>query len=189
MRNNTNAKEKFIETAYKLFEVKGYNATGLNEILKESGAPKGSLYYHFPNGKEELALESIKLTGEKITTNLKKNLEVFENPIDGIMLNINNLAEIIDNNKKMHDMSISLVALETYNSSEVLRNACEKVFETIEKIYIKKLIEHGFSENKAEDIAALISVMTEGAITLSLTRRNGETLRKLAKQIPTLISE
>lgn len=189
MRNNTNAKEKFIETAYKLFEVKGYNATGLNEILKESGAPKGSLYYHFPNGKEELALESIKLAGEKITTNLKKNIDAFENPIDGIVFNINKLAEIIDNNKKMHDMSISLVALETYNSSEVLRNACEKVFKTIENIYIKKLIDFGISEKRAEDIAILISTMMEGAITVSLTIRNGETLRRLGKQIPILIRE
>lgn len=65
MGNNSNTREKFIETASNLFEIKGYNATGLNEILQESGAPKGSLYYHFPNGKEEIALEAIKLAGKK----------------------------------------------------------------------------------------------------------------------------
>lgn len=189
MRNNTNSKEKFIETAYKLFEVKGYNATGLNEILKESGAPKGSLYYHFPNGKEELALESIRLAGERITTNLRKNLDVFDNPIDAIVFNIDKLAEVLDTNKKMHDMSISLIALETYDSSEVLRTACEKVFETIENIYIEKLIDYGINENKAKDIAIFVSVATEGAITLSLTKRSGETLRRLGKQIRILANQ
>lgn len=189
MGNNTNAKEKFIETAYKLFEVKGYNATGLNEILKESGAPKGSLYYHFPNGKEQLALESIKLAGERITSNLKRTLDRVENPIEGIIFNINELAEIIDENKKTHDMSVSLIALETYDSSEVLREACEKVFEAIENLHAEKLIQFGFKEDKAKGIAETISVMTEGAIMLSLTRRNGETLRRLCDPIKLLISE
>lgn len=188
MANSTNAKGKFIETAYKLFEVKGYNGTGLNEILKESGAPKGSLYYHFPNGKEELALESIKLAGERITDNLRRTLDKFENPIDGIIFNINEIAEIIDENKKMHDMSISLIALETYNYSEVLRNACERVFEEIENLYFKKLIEYGIHDNRARESAALISAMIEGAMLLSLTRKSGETLRRVSKQIKILIN-
>jgi len=38
--NKVNTKEKFIETASRLFEIKGYNATGLNEILAESGAQR-----------------------------------------------------------------------------------------------------------------------------------------------------
>lgn len=188
MKNNANTKEKFIETAYKLFEVKGYNATGLNEILRESGAPKGSLYYHFPNGKEELALESINLAGKKIVMNLKAALDRFQNPVEGIMFNINNIAEIIDNSKKMEDMSISLIALETYDSSEVLRTACEENFAVIENIYVEKLIQYGIDQNKAKDIATAILAMTEGAIVLGLTRGNGQTLREVAKQIPILIS-
>lgn len=187
MGNNTNAKEKFIETAYKLFEVKGYNGTGLNEILKESGAPKGSLYYHFPNGKEQLALESIKLAGEKIKANLKKTLDKFDNPNDGIVFSLNEIAKIIDENKKMHDMSISLIALETYDNSEVLRTACEKVFEALENIYYEKLINYGFDNDKAKELAVSISAMTEGAILLSLTKKNGEVLRQVGKQIKILI--
>lgn len=188
MGSNTNAKEKFIETAYKLFEVKGYNGTGLNEILKESGAPKGSLYYHFPNGKEQLALESIKLAGEKIKANLKRTLDKFDNPTDGIVFSLNEIAVIIDENKKMHDMSISLIALETYDNSEVLRTACEKVFEALENIYYEKLINYGINNDKAKELAVSISAMTEGAILLSLTRKNGEALRQVGKQIKILIN-
>ena len=66
MTSKINTKENLIETAAKLFETKGYYATGLNEILAESGAPKGSLYYHFPKGKEQLALAAIYSEGEKV---------------------------------------------------------------------------------------------------------------------------
>lgn len=48
-----------IATAERLFRVQGYTATGLIQILKESGAPKGSFYFHFPRGKAQLAEEAI----------------------------------------------------------------------------------------------------------------------------------
>lgn len=44
-------REKLIVTAATLFQRQGVRATGLAEILKVSGTPKGSLYYYFPKGK------------------------------------------------------------------------------------------------------------------------------------------
>ncbi len=48
-----------ITAAVKLFRMQGYTATGLSQILEESGAPKGSFYFHFPRGKTQLAEEAI----------------------------------------------------------------------------------------------------------------------------------
>ncbi|WP_307725250.1 TetR/AcrR family transcriptional regulator, partial [Halolactibacillus halophilus] len=56
------------------FQTQGYHATGLNQIVKESGVPKDSLYYHFPGGKEELALESIRLTQAFVLEKIKDGL-------------------------------------------------------------------------------------------------------------------
>ena len=50
-----NSRETLVRTASRLFRQKGYSGVGLTEILKEAGLPKGSLYYHFPGGKAELA--------------------------------------------------------------------------------------------------------------------------------------
>ena len=188
MSNKVNTKEKFIETASKLFEIKGYNATGLNEILAESGAPKGSLYYHFPKGKEQLALESIILAGQKIKANLKRNLENIEDPVEAIAYNMEHLATIIDNEQRTRDMSISLLALETYLTSELLRTACEEVFTALENMYSEKLIQSGINKEKARELGCVIGAMIEGGITLSLTRKNGNSLRLVAKQIPALIN-
>lgn len=187
MNDNANTKERFIETASSLFQLKGYNATGLNEILKESGAPKGSLYYHFPKGKEELALESVNLAGEKIKSKVKTVIDNIEEPAEAIMRNIENLADIIDNEQKTRDISISLIALETYITSEILRKTCEEIFNSIENIYAEKLIKAGIKIEKAYELSNVIAAMVEGGITLSLTKKSGNTLRLIAKQIPVLI--
>jgi AcrR family transcriptional regulator len=59
MPRKTDARARAIATAERLFRIQGYTATGLTQILEESGAPKGSFYFHFPRGKTQLAEEAI----------------------------------------------------------------------------------------------------------------------------------
>ena len=56
-------RQALVETAMRLFRRQGYASTGLNQILSESQAPKGSLYYYFPGGKEALAVAAVELAG------------------------------------------------------------------------------------------------------------------------------
>lgn len=49
---------RMIETAARLFRREGYDGVGVARILEESGAPRGSLYHHFPGGKAEIAAEA-----------------------------------------------------------------------------------------------------------------------------------
>ncbi len=59
MPRKTDARANAIATAQRLFRIQGYTATGLTQIITESGAPKGSFYFHFPRGKAQLAEEAI----------------------------------------------------------------------------------------------------------------------------------
>jgi TetR/AcrR family transcriptional regulator, lmrAB and yxaGH operons repressor len=59
MPRSTDARENALETAERLFRIQGYAATGLNQILEESTAPKGSFYHHFPGGKAQMAEEAL----------------------------------------------------------------------------------------------------------------------------------
>lgn len=52
-------RQKVLQTATRLFRVQGYTATGLQQILDESGAPKGSMYFYFPGGKSEIAIAAL----------------------------------------------------------------------------------------------------------------------------------
>ena len=60
------SKNNIIATAARLFAKQGYHGTGLNQITQESGAPKGSLYYYFPKGKEELAIACVDLLRRRL---------------------------------------------------------------------------------------------------------------------------
>lgn len=188
MKGKTDSREKILRAASMLFQIKGFNATGLNEILKESDSPKGSLYYYFPNGKEELALESLKIAIETIEKRLQATLAKHSNPIEAIQSIIENIIEDLKKDGKLKDISISLIALETYLSIEPLRKACELAFITIQNMYTKKLLESGLSEEIAQELGIFIQVSIEGAITASVTEKNPTALLAVSKQIGILLN-
>lgn len=65
-------RENIVSSATRLFRQRGYAATGLNDILAASGAPKGSLYHYFPEGKEQLGEEAVRLAGGVVVQTLRR---------------------------------------------------------------------------------------------------------------------
>src|SRR3954447_9529742 len=64
-----------IETAALLFRRQGYAATGVNQILETADVKAGSLYHHFPNGKQQLAAAVVESAGGEIERLLRRFLD------------------------------------------------------------------------------------------------------------------
>ena len=72
--------ERVLKVAGELFCEKGYEGVGLQEILTSADISKGSLYFHFPGGKEQLALESMAQSAEKFKSIFRIAVDS-ENPL------------------------------------------------------------------------------------------------------------
>ena len=59
----TDTKDRFIDVSADLLRRQGYASTGVNQIVRTAKAPLGSLYHHFPGGKEELGAAAIRRSG------------------------------------------------------------------------------------------------------------------------------
>ena len=66
MAKADDSKGKTLTAAAKLFRQQGYHGTALHDILAAGGAPRGSLYFHFPKGKEEIGEAALSLAGEAV---------------------------------------------------------------------------------------------------------------------------
>ena len=64
----SSTRHRIIQESIKLFQRHGYHGTAVSAILKAAKTPKGSLYHHFPKGKEEVASAALEwLTSEIVT--------------------------------------------------------------------------------------------------------------------------
>lgn len=68
--NTTSARERILETAADLFFHQGYRATGINEVIAESGVAKATFYNHFPT-KEDLCLAYLEDRNSSEFANIK----------------------------------------------------------------------------------------------------------------------
>lgn len=59
-------RDRLLDATQELVDTAGYFGTGLNQVIAASGAPRGSLYFHFPGGKDQLVGESVRRAGQAI---------------------------------------------------------------------------------------------------------------------------
>jgi TetR/AcrR family transcriptional repressor of lmrAB and yxaGH operons len=65
-KERTDSRASMVRGAVSLIRTRGVNATSFTDVLAESGAPRGSIYHHFPKGKEQLAGDAIRWTSERV---------------------------------------------------------------------------------------------------------------------------
>lgn len=184
----TPARAQIIATTCQLLEYQGYHATGLNQIIKESGSPKGSLYYYFPGGKEELVAEAINYVGQIILDIIRTNLTGTEDPAASLREYIINVSRHVEASGFRTGGPITIVALEMAASSERLRETCKNVYDAWQGAFYDWLISSGFSEERARSLAGLILVSIEGGINLCRTRRSTLPLETVARELSLLIA-
>src|SRR3977135_2341731 len=67
----TDSRASMVRSAASLIRSRGVSATSLSDVLAESGAPRGSIYHHFPDGKRQLAEDAIQWTSERLLAHLR----------------------------------------------------------------------------------------------------------------------
>ncbi|MCY8580207.1 TetR/AcrR family transcriptional regulator [Bacillus haynesii] len=189
MAEKMSSRDKILRAASRLFRKQGYHATGLSQITAESGAPRGSLYYYFPGGKEELAQEAIQLTGERIKAYILSVIRREADPVKAFQSYIQMMDDGIEEYimEENDDIPIVSVAAETWSFSERLRQTCEQVYQDWQLVYQDKLLQSGYAPETAETLSVAIQAMIVGAFVLSVTKKSGRPLSAAAEQIPFLL--
>ncbi len=183
------SREQIIKTTCELLETQGYHATGLNQIIQESGAPKGSLYYYFPQGKEALAAEAIFHAGKIITERIRTILDEVADPAEAVHGFIHTLAHHVAASGYRAGGPVTTVALESATTNERINAACCEVYTEWQAAFSSRLEQSGFEPKRAARLAALIIAAIEGGIILSRTEHNPAPLENVAEELALLIKK
>jgi len=175
------SRERIIRAAKELFENRGYHGTGLNEIVRRGKAPKGSIYYHFPGGKDEIAAEAILLVGRSFVENSRVNPVEKQTAADAVRTFVERLSSVIMESGYRSGGSLAIVASETATTNEKLNKACRKAYDLIKGTVRKRLHDRGFPEAEAESLSTAITATVEGGIILSRTYHSRKPLLTIAR--------
>ncbi len=182
-------RDLIIQAACTLLEKQGYPATSLDEIVKESGAPKGSLYYYFPDGKEQIVSEAVSYAGKILIERMRGELARYDNPVQALYEYIMRLAGKLEEKQFTAGNPLTIVAVEAAGASERISQACQEVYAQIEAVLQEKLLCCGLSDSQAAERARLTLASLEGGIILSRVHRTTNPLRSVANHLNSTLQE
>src|SRR5436189_2792136 len=65
------SRERMVRSAALLFRERGFSGTGFRDVIAHSGAPRGSIYHHFPGGKAQLAEDTIRHASDVVVAGME----------------------------------------------------------------------------------------------------------------------
>jgi TetR/AcrR family transcriptional repressor of lmrAB and yxaGH operons len=160
----------------------------LNEIIRESGAPKGSVYYYFPGGKEQIGAEAILEAGKIISTRLRGLLEEDASPAEAIRRFLLQMAENVESSGFSSSSPLTTATIETSITCEPINQACRQAFDLILSAFEDKFIVAGFAPDISSELALYITTVIEGGILMSRTYHNAQPLRVAAQHLHPYLS-
>ncbi|MCG8418450.1 MAG: TetR/AcrR family transcriptional regulator [Proteobacteria bacterium] len=188
MKKGQQTKERMIAAAAELLRKRGYYGTGVSEIIRESGAPKGSLYFHFPGGKEELACVALAHAGDEWGQRLGAVVRAAPSLADAALAVCRTLADDLVNTEYVNGCPLATVALEAAHNSEPVRKVCEERYQAWEELIRDDLHERGKNPDDAAELATLVLSAVEGAALLTRVYRDRTPLERVGKQLQRLLA-
>lgn len=179
-------REHMIETTASLVHRRGFYGTSLNEILTESGAPRGSLYYHFPGGKEELVLEATRQGVATVTQLLKEALTGSPAPADGVRAFVEAAADVLRDSGFVFGCPVAPIVLDSPESS-ALANICQEALEEWRRVLAHGLGSAGIERGRANSLSTMIVCGVEGGLILARARRDTAPLDAVAQELALMV--
>jgi len=178
MAKAPDSKWKTLAAAVKLFRQQGYHGTALNDILAAAGSPRGSLYFHFPGGKEEIGESALTLAGEAVRQGIVRAAEASDSTEMFLTRVARAMAADLEKSDYQEGCPIATTALETSAQSDVLGEATSAAFRKWEIEISSGLERFGMTRDEADQVATMVLSQLEGALLLARTYRSPEPLQR-----------
>ncbi|MGO4454710.1 TetR/AcrR family transcriptional regulator [Arthrobacter sp. RAF14] len=185
----TLTKARLAESMLELIQTSGYSGTGLNAVIEHAAAPKGSVYFHFPDGKEGLGVAAIELAAAQFGTLIAEAAATAGGPGEAARTAIEALAAIVGESDFRLGCPVSVVTLEMGADSERLRQACATAFESWIAPTAALLESAGLDAEGARALATVVVSTTEGAVIVSRATRSIQPLLTAADVVAELIDQ
>ena len=161
---------RMVASAVDLLARKGLQATSFSEVLERSGAPRGSVYHHFPGGKDQLIGSALDLAGEHAIELLDRKAGASAEEMTAWFLHI--WREVLVRSNL--EAGCAVLAVTVATDSPDLQAHAAGVFRSWRRRLAELLEQGGLRPRDAERFAATLVASSEGAVALARAERSLE---------------
>ncbi|WP_204011041.1 TetR/AcrR family transcriptional regulator [Virgisporangium aurantiacum] len=165
------SRDRMVRAAIELFRERGYAATSFGDVLARSGAPRGSIYHHFPGGKEELAAEALRRYTAATVRALTAAIEA-GTAVEAVRAFIAASRDSLVASGFRQSCPIAGVALDLMPADGALAGYAAEAFDRWRELIAVALKRDGVPAVRASALATLVVATAEGALLLARVDRS-----------------
>jgi TetR/AcrR family transcriptional regulator, lmrAB and yxaGH operons repressor len=180
---------RIIETTARLLQQRGYHGTSMNDILAESSAPRGSLYFHFPDGKDQIVLEATRQAIEETTQALRKTLADAKSPAQAVRLFLETIAKLMRESDYGFGCPVAPMILDGTEDLTALADLCRAALSDWTGILRTAFVAAGLPNRRARSLGLLVVASTEGAMLMARGYRDCGPLVTVAEELETVVKD
>lgn len=181
-------RRRLVSTTAGLLRRQGLHGTGLQEVLAESAAPRGSLYFHFPGGKEQLVEEALDLAAESVFRWQQRCLDGTPTAAEAVARMLDEYAAWLERSAFSEGCPVAGVALDLGAAPSPLHAACRRALERWTGPLADRLRAEGRMPDEAEALATTAIAAFEGALLMSRARGDAGPLRQACAPLRALLA-
>jgi TetR/AcrR family transcriptional regulator, lmrAB and yxaGH operons repressor len=171
------ARQKMVESAAVLLATRGLDGTAFSDVIARSGAPRGSIYHHFPEGKEQLVEAAIALTGNRAIGVLDSLRGAAPREVTIAFLDL--WRAVLVRSELRAGCAVLAVTVAT-DSPDLLDHAAA-IFRAWRGKLAELYVEGGVEAGAAARLATTLIAATEGAVVVSRAERSMEPFELVAE--------
>jgi AcrR family transcriptional regulator len=176
-----------IQSAALLMRERGVEATSFSDVLDHSGAPRGSIYHHFPDGKAQLVEEATAYAGDFIAAGLAAAL-VRKDPVAALRTFTDGWLGILRESDFAAGCPVVAAAVDG-DRIPGARDAAGAAFDRWQRLLAEAIESHGVAAARAERLATLAVASIEGGVVLSRAQRSTAPLERVADELLALAAD
>jgi TetR/AcrR family transcriptional repressor of lmrAB and yxaGH operons len=177
-----------LQSTAKLLQHRGYHGTSLSDILEASGAPRGSLYFHFPGGKDQIVLEATRASIDETTEWLRETLAETPSPATAVRQYLEAATGLLVESEYTFGCPVAPLILDANAGLPALADLCRSAFETWTTLLEIAFTGAGMNPERAGSLALLVSATVEGGLLISRSYKLTGPLMDLAAVLESVIS-
>jgi AcrR family transcriptional regulator len=181
------SRDRMVLSAALLLREFGASATSIDRVLGHSGAPRGSVYYHFPGGRAQLIDEAVAFAGDFIG-GLIENMMQGDDPVEAIDAFFSMWREQLVESEFRAGCPIVAVAVESNDEAPQLARSAAAVFGRWQEALAAKFVRHGLPEERGKRLAAFVVAAVEGAVIMCRAEQSAAPLEAAAAEIHDLLT-
>ena len=182
-------RERMILSALVLMGEHGVEGTSFSQVIEHSGAPRGSIYHHFPGGKAQLVEEATRYAGDMVVKLLESAVEQSEGDPQAALGAISGFWQALLSDSDFRAGCPVVAATLDSPHSPAAREAARDAFTRWEAGYTELLGNAGVPKDRARSLASIAVSGVEGAVILSRAQRSNGPLERVIVELRKLFED